>query len=359
MKFRVRFVTAAAFAALLLPLAARAATAVSPIAGNTTPSAINLEISPLPVLLTTKPGETVSSDLRVRNGGNEAQTLTTVLRKFTVTGSDGQVNLENRGPGDNYFDWVSFSPSGSFVVQPNQWQTVHMTIKIPTTAAFGYYYAVQFQLATPVKGAPHKPAVNGAVDIFVLLNADNGQETKQVKVVSFTADHSFYEFLPANFTVKVHNSGDIYTAPGGNIFITSGKKTVSVLQVNETGGNVIPDSNRLFTSSWSDGFPVYKTEVKNGVPLTNAKGDPKRKLTWDFSKVSKLRFGHYTAHLVLIYNDGTRDIPTEATLSFWVIPWRLLGGLLVLLVFATVGFWSSIRRVGKFFSRNRRKKSGY
>jgi hypothetical protein len=41
--------------------------------------------------------------------------------------------------------------------------------------------------------------------------------------------------------------------------------------------------------------------------------------------------GHYTAQLLLIYNDGTRDVPISGSLSFWVIPWRLIGAVLALI----------------------------
>src|SRR5581483_8941721 len=98
-------------------------------------------------------------------------------------------------------------------------------------------------------------------------------------------------------------------------------------------------SNRLFTVSWNEGFPVYKPVLDaSGQPVKDKDGQPKQKLSWNFSQVSKLRFGHYTAKLALIYNDGSRDVPITGTLSFWVVPWRLLLGLLVVIVFMTIGF---------------------
>jgi hypothetical protein len=64
--------------------------------------------------------------------------------------------------------------------------------------------------------------------------------------------------------------------------------------------------------------------------------------------VSKLRFGHYTAKLALVYNDGQRDVPISGTLSFWVVPWRMVGIGLVVLLFMAIGFWSTFRRFGRF-----------
>ncbi|MBI2439455.1 MAG: hypothetical protein HYV45_02555, partial [Candidatus Moranbacteria bacterium] len=47
-------------------------------------------------------------------------------------------------------------------------------------------------------------------------------------------------------------------------------------------------------------------------------------LKWDWNDASKLRFGKYQAKLLLIYDDGTRDIPIEGMVSFWVVPWRII-----------------------------------
>ncbi|QQR78613.1 MAG: hypothetical protein IPJ68_06110 [Candidatus Moraniibacteriota bacterium] len=30
--------------------------------------------------------------------------------------------------------------------------------------------------------------------------------------------------------------------------------------------------------------------------------------------------------MLLVYDDGTRDIPIEGVVSFWVMPWRLIAG---------------------------------
>jgi hypothetical protein len=293
---------------------------------------INIEISPLPIDLNAKPGTTISTDLRVRNGGSQPETLKASLKTFTAEGPDGHVVLHEPAPNDDFIKWVSFDKS-VFVAPPGQWQTIKMTIALPKSAAFGYYYAVQFELANPPKPQPGAARLQGAVAIFVLLNADAPGASRQIEVKSFKADHSTYEFLPVNFHVQVKNTGNVHTAPHGNIFIKRGSHQVAALNVNATEGMVLPKSNRVFTSSWTDGFPVYEIVTdENGQPIKDANGHIKTKLKWDFSKVSKLRFGHYTANLLLVYNDGQRDVPITGSLSFWVIPWRLVGIIIFILL---------------------------
>jgi hypothetical protein len=80
-------------------------------------------------------------------------------------------------------------------------------------------------------------------------------------------------------------------------------------------------------------------------------------LKWDFSHANRLRFGHYTAHLVMIYDNGQRDVPFEATLGFWIIPWRVIGILTVVGLFVLIGLWSSFGKIKKLMQKVRSKKS--
>jgi hypothetical protein len=286
---------------------------------------VNIEISPLPIELSAKPGTSVSTDLRVRNSGSSPEKLKATLKTFSAEGPDGHIVLHDPGPNDEFVAWVSFDHP-VFDAPPGAWQTIKMTVSLPKTAAFGYYYAVQYELANPPKPQPGSTNLQGAVVMFVLVNAESPGAVEKATVTSFTADHQTYEFLPVNFNIQIHNSGNVHLTPHGNIFIRRGKHQVASLAVNSTQGKVLPGANRIFTGSWNDGFPAYITATDtSGQVIKDANGNSKRQLKWNFSQISHLRFGHYTADLVLVYNDGQRDIPISGSLSFWVIPWRLLG----------------------------------
>src|SRR5665213_3870877 len=101
----------------------------------------NVTTSPLPVLLSAKPGQTVSTALRVQNSGKDAVIFKVGLQKFKANGDSGKPVILKREAGDDYFDWVSFDKP-TFEADPNVWNEVKMTIKVPSDAAFGYYYAV-------------------------------------------------------------------------------------------------------------------------------------------------------------------------------------------------------------------------
>ncbi|MGH7157071.1 MAG: hypothetical protein ACREGG_03110 [Candidatus Saccharimonadales bacterium] len=332
----------------LLPSAASAQSAA--------PSDFAAAISPLPILLQAKPGTSVGADLRVNNPSSHDEKLKVVVKTFTQDGPNGTINLHDPTPADSFISWISFSRT-QFDAPPGLWQTIHMTVDVPSTAAFGYYFAVEFTQANSTSQTTGTgAAIQGAVASFVLLNATAPGETKQMQVTSFTADHRSYEFLPVSFTIKLHNSGNIFAGASGNIFVKRGSKTVASLTVNPNHGLVLPNSNRLFNVAWSDGFPVYKPLYgSNGQPLTDKNGKPKASLSWNFSQVSRLRFGHYTADLALVYNNGTRDVPITGSVSFWVVPWRIIGGFIIVLVFVAIGLWSTFRKFGRFAKRQAKR----
>jgi len=314
-----------------------------PVAANALP-AFNLTASPLPIELLTTAGNVVTTDLRVQNSGTAPVKIKVSLLKFKASGINGQPQLLPRQAGDDFFDWVTFSRD-SFVANPNVWETIVMTVKPPKDAAFGYYFAVVFsqdstadiQLSTPTS------KLNGAAATLVLLNVQSAGEKKKVEVASFSTSKKLYEYLPVTFNVAVKNVGNIHLVPRGSIYISRDhKKTIAVIDVNPNAGNTLPSSTRAFSVAWSDGFPVYDNKLdSNGSPVNGKDGKPILKIKYDFSKTNKLRFGKYYAHLTLIYDNGTADVPIEGEVSFWVVPWKMLPVFILAVIMIGVGLYST------------------
>lgn len=321
-------------------------------AAQTPTEGISLQVSPLPIELTAKPGTSVNTDLRVRNAGSQDEQLQVRLLKVSADDA-GNVQLSNPSSSDEFTQWVHFSKT-VFNAPPGQWQTINMSVDVPKSAAFGYYFAVEYLRAGAEQTQPGKAVARGAVATFILLNADAPGAKRQASIVSFSADRKSYEFLPATFTLKVRSSGNVHVAPHGNIFIMHGSRQVGSIQVNAALGNVLPGSSRYFQAAWSDGFPVYVVKYNGDSPLLDKKGQPLRSLKWDFSKANHLRFGHYTAHLVMIYDNGQRDVPMNAYVSFWVVPWRVI--LFVILIIATPALLVYLLTRWRFNKRLRKER---
>lgn len=309
---------------------------------------LSLVVSPLPINLVTTPGSTVSAQLKIKNGSSQPETLHVGLMKFSAYGDEGKPRLMDREIGDDYFDWMTFSQN-DFEINPNEWKTITATINVPNEAAFGYYYVVTFSRKDDnVSTGARETKVIGATASLILLEVRVPNAIRSVEVLEFSTPKIVYEFLPTEFTIRLKNKGNVHLAPRGDIFIDRwNEKDVAILPINEIKGNVLPNSNRVFTTSWADGFPVFKPVVDGETIVTDRQGKVKNKLIWDFSQVLKLRWGKYTANMLLVYDDGTRDVPIEGKLTFWVVPWRILviGGLVITLVI--LGIWSIIKGMVK------------
>jgi hypothetical protein len=56
-----------------------------------------------------------------------------------------------------------------------------------------------------------------------------------------------------------------------------------------------------------------------------------------------LRIGRYTATALVVLSTATKDIPFEMQTSFWIFPWKVVLGAMLLIAFAGIGFYSTLR----------------
>lgn len=320
------------------------------VSAQTVDQNFRLTASPLPINLKTDPGNTVTAQLKIKNDGNQDEKIAVDLKKFTADHITGAPKLLDREDGENYFDWVKFSEN-EFILNPNEWKTITLTINVPADAAFDYYYAVVFKrVEKETQSLDKQTFLTGGMATFVTLEVNSPNAKREVAVTDFSLDKKWYEFLPVNFAVTLRNTGNVHVAPRGNIFISKGANSnVAILEVNKDNGAILPNSPRTFTQSWSEGFPHAVPQEQDGKMMLDDNGNQVYKLEWNWADASKLRWGKYTAKLLLAYDDGKRDVPVEGEISFWVIPWRIMGGAFLLGMFILIGFKATLQNIfGKF-----------
>jgi len=336
---------------------------------ETRPTApLRLTTSPLPVQLDAKPGQTVSTDIKIKQDGGDTEQLKVTLMKFSSSGTSGQPALAERGPGDDYFDWVKFDRP-TFTAPSGVWQTIKMTVAVPKQAAFSYYYAVVFsRVGDELKAGNGKSGIQGGTAVLVMMDVNQPGAKRSLQLLSFGVKHRVVEFLPEDFTVSVKNDGNVFVRPGGVIFINQGSRQVGMVEFNEGLGTVLSSSQRIYDESWNYGFPYFADARVNGKVKQDKKGNDIQTLSWGLpeantngtqlddgvsaflAKQSKnplanIRFGQYTAHLFAVYQDGYgHDVPLESTISFWVIPWRALLVILLLLLLVGFGLYANMRK---------------
>lgn len=296
----------------------------------------SLQVTPSPLVTSVKPGTVTELELKIRNSGTKAEDLKIEPRSFTIDNTSEEVRLNDTTPPD-ISSWISFSQP-KFKVQAGEWYTQKVKFNLPKNTGFSYSFALVISRQSEPKATEAGRLIKGSVAVFTLVNVDRPGATRRLDVGEFKVSQRIYEYLPAEFKVEFKNGGNTIIQPYGNIFIQRGsndKSPIATLPVNEKKGYILPDSIRTLQSNWTGGFPVFKTK----------QGSTDKELVWDWPKVADFRVGPYTAKLVAVYNDGNRDIPIEGEVTFWVVPWKILGGILLVVLLAGFGVWSIIKKI--------------
>ncbi len=266
-----------------------------------------LEISPPLVDEQVDPGQSIVIDIRVRNI-TETEVIANGEIDDFVAGDDedGQPKIlvgDSSEPSPYTFKpWVSQIPS--LRLAPREIKTAQITINVPQDASPGGHYGVVRFTAQPVGLDETGVSLSASIGTLVLLNV-SGDVRIQGSVEQFSISQdgkqgTFFEKGPLDFTERINNTGNVHFKPTGTIKITDtfGKEVAS-LNVNESGGNILPSSIRKFEQT------LDKTNM----------------------------FGRYKAVLSLTYGDNQT---LDSEITFWVVPYKMvlavLGGLILLIL---------------------------
>jgi hypothetical protein len=320
----------AAILIALFPLAARAADS-----GN---DGFNIQVSPSPLSVTLKPGQRHTAVLTVRNLSNHSETLTPRLNGFTIDDQSEKIELTDDVP-LGLGQWISFKQARLDLAAGASKQ---LEIMYDTPSDVGFSYALAITLH-PAERQPERQGTTyeAQVAVFNLINIDRPGAKRELSVQEFKSEKARYEFLPANFSLTLKNEGNVIDQPVGNLFIQrefNDSDPIATIPINQANSYILPDVSRTFTSSWKEGFPHYE-------PATDGSG--KMRLSWNWRNMGNLRMGKYVAKVVLVYNDGQRDVPVIASTTFWVIPWKLILATLVIGGLVVTGLVAWIRLILK------------
>jgi hypothetical protein len=309
----------------------------------------NIQVSPSPMVVTLTPGKSQVAVLTVRNLSTHPETLVPELSGFHLDAKTNQVKLDQSPPA-NMGQWASFNRA-SLSLAPGATGTLDITYNTPSDVGFSYTAAITLSRAKDVSAQPGAN-LKAKVVVFNLVNIDRSDAKRELSITSLKASKGTYEFLPAKFELTIQNKGNVIDQPNGSLFLQrsfDSTDPIATIAVNKLGGYILPNSSRTFELEWAAGFPAYSTD-KQG----------KNSLNWDWRNANQLRIGKYNAKAVVVYSDGQRDVPLTASVDFWVIPWRLLGILLLILIILAMGLFgwgkilaSSTKKVNKYVRRKK------
>lgn len=292
-----------------------------------------LQVSPSPLVATLKPGQQTTLDLKIRNAGTQTEQLTINPRSFKIDNVSGEVEFNDTTPPE-VAGWLQFGAK-SFAIAPGQTFDQKIIINVPKDAGFSYSFAFLIQ-RQDVAAQPQLSAgqnLKGQVAIFALMNIDRPGATRELKIDDFTSESGMYENLPATLHLRLKNTGNTIVQPAGDVFIQrnlNDTTPITTIPANGKGGYILPGTIRTLEVKWNEA---------NNQSWTN------------------FRIGYYVAKAVVIYNDGVRDVPVMAEVGFWIIPWKILGGITIILIVLGFGIWTIISKVWKLSGRSRKPKS--
>ena len=280
-----------------------------------------LEIGPPVLSLSGDPGATLKADIKLRNVSSSTMVVTSEINDFTANNSsesgDPKIILNNSEPNPySMIPWVK--PLSQLSLKSRQMVTIPVTITIPKNAAPGGYYAAVRFTGRPADLSSTGVSLSASIASLVLMKV-NGAAKESMSIEDFSVRQdaiigSLFESTPLQFTERFKNTGNLHEQPTGYVTIKDMfGKTVTNLSVNADQRNVLPQSIRKFEQ------------------------------TLDSQAIgSKVLFGHYTADLSVTY--GANKTALTKQLSFWIIPYRIIGLAILTLVAIFFLFRFLIRR---------------
>lgn len=290
----------------------------SPLAHAQVPAGQGLEISPPLLELSAKPGQTVVANIRIRNITKGELVVNGKVDDFGAKGEEGEPQLlldeKEAGPYSLKF-WVPSVPSFRLVSQ--EVKTAQVQIKIPNNAEPGGHYGVIRFTGTPPELEGTGVSLSASIGALVLLRVP-GNLTEKLSVAQFYVSKegtkgSFFESGPLSLTQRIRNEGSVHVKPVGyvEVFNLFGKR-IAQLPISNPARNVLPASVRKFEQ---------KLDNKN-------------------------LFGPYTAKFSADYGDG-KKLQSES-LTFWVVPYKLIGLLMLFAIILLLILQRGVKRYNKW-----------
>jgi len=296
---------------------------VNAVSTTTTGNSQALEIGPVALSLEADPGQTIKTQIMLRDISSNKLIVSNQIDDFIANGEDGTPKLlvdSTEVSPYSIKNWVS--PLAQFTLNPKQVQTIPVTIKVPANASPGGHYGV-------IRFSGKAPGIDGtgvslsaSLGTLVLLKV-KGPVTEKMSLVEFGTSQNkktsnIFEATPINLFVRLKNEGNVHEQPSGQIAIYDMfGKAVAGVNVNMPPKNVLPSSIRRFDQE------LDKSSLGN-----------------------KVLFGRYTANLKLKYGSSS-DIITK-TITFWIIPYRLILAIVIIVIGAITSLIFVIKRYNRF-----------
>lgn len=281
-------------------------------------------VGPGKVELTLRPGESKTMDLKVTNRMGDRRMFQLETEDFTgSTDPEETVVLLGNERGPYTLRDFLIPEQSEFELDNGQRATVRVTVSVPADAEPGGRYGSVLVSTVNRPQGSDSGVVGGAAIVsrigvlfFVTVPGEVHHDGAMVNFDTTSGKRVFFDTVSGiGLSILYENNGSMHVNPYGAIAITNlSGETVADIDVDPWFA--MPDSLR------------------------------RRDITWN----REFLFGRYTATATI--NRGYGNIIDEASVTFWIIPWKIivsvLGGLILLIGLA--------RFIGSRFELKRKKR---
>lgn len=263
-----------------------------------------IQLSPVVIDLNAKRSQQYNLKITITNVTPETQTYKMTTNDFRSKDETGnpEIIFDDSSENDDYSaaGWITTLPN--FTLLSKQSTVLTVPVYIPSNAEAGGHYAV-VRFSSTGTGTDGNLALTGSAGVLTLIRVE-GKINEKLSIKSLFASSeangsakTVFESSPKFISLRLENIGNVHVKPAGtatvkNIF----GSTVDTINVNDPPRNVLPSSVRRFDQSFA----------------------------------KKLLPGRYTIEADLAYGVGAQTVSARST--FWVIPYKILALVAVLIV---------------------------
>lgn len=285
-----------------------------------------LEIAPPVLTLTANPGETISTQIQLRDVSTSPLIVSSAINDFSAQGESGEPKIDVDNAETSPYSiktWVKAFPQLNMKSQETQ--KLPVIITVPKNAApGGYWGVVRFTVTPPgIDGQGVSLAASLGSLVFIRVNGD-AKESMSIEQF-YTSEPgkdtpaSLFESTPVDFVLRIKNSGNVHEQPVSQVLVKDMfGKDVGAVNINLDAKNVLPGSIRKFSA------PLDKGTLG-----------------------TRMLFGKYTAEITTTYGSGTNKLTVTQKIDFWVVPYRLI----ILIIAGLVLLFFILRAVIRNYNR--------
>ena len=277
--------------------------------------AVSLSVTPTLFEMSANPEQEWKSSIKVINVNDFDLTVYASVVNFAPKGEGGDglfiPVFEEQTEGSTLAEWIDISAE-PIVIPKQQTVAVPFTVNVPENADPGGHFAAILIGTKPPSVEGKTPSVQTSqmvTSLFFVRIAGDVVEAGSIR--EFRTVKSFLTKPEATFELRFENKGNVHIQPQGDIRIFNmwGEER-GVIPINRQShfGNVLPNSVRKFSFSWSG--------------------------EWALADI-----GRYSAQVTLGYGIDGRKFVSQKT-YFWVVPIKQLTIILLgLFLFIALVVW--------------------